>query len=78
VLVYPVPASETLILELTEIDNNLWNAFAEIHNLQGQIIKTISLTDKKTLVDTSSLAPGIYIINIFVDGERMVQKFVTK
>lgn len=59
-------------LQLTAIGARIWNVFlngaskidARIINLAGQTVLTVSAAGCEATVDASSLAPGIYVLNV--------------
>jgi len=71
--VYPNPVSDELIIEI--IGNTVPVNF-EISNAQGSVIYQGNLIEK-TRVNTSSFAPGVYLIN-FENGKTFEFKKITK
>ena len=50
-------------------------ANVQIVNVNGQVVKTASVSDNSTL-DVSSLAKGMYIVTADVDGKKVSQKVI--
>lgn len=70
--IYPTPAHNQL-----QITNALgYPATFEITNLQGVIINQKQMFNANYSVDVSTLAAGIYLINIYTDKGIVVFKFV--
>jgi hypothetical protein len=67
--IYPNPAVNNLTIESPQ------SAIIEITNIQGQLIKTFTISGK-TNIDISSLPSGVYIIEAKTDKEMTVKKFV--
>ncbi|HNW89968.1 MAG TPA: T9SS type A sorting domain-containing protein, partial [Bacteroidales bacterium] len=60
--VFPNPAKESFTIEFAEnIDNG---TFAEIYSIEGKLIKQVSVRQKKTEINISTLPSGIYIVKI--------------
>jgi len=70
ILIYPNPAKDNLTIEIYK------NATVEIVNLQGQIVKNITLTNYKNDIDIKKLIDGVYLIKITTDKEIIVKKFI--
>ena len=69
--VYPNPTKEILTIETnSNIEQRL-----EILNLFGQTVYTSNI-NKKTTVNTSTFANGVYILKLSSDKETMVKKFI--
>ena len=70
--VYPNPASDFIkvVAPISE------NATLRIINLEGKIIKTLSLISNQTLVSVRDLNAGIYMIEIEEKGSTDVIKFI--
>ncbi|MEN9323494.1 MAG: hypothetical protein RL699_1274 [Bacteroidota bacterium] len=65
VLVFPNPVHDQLSISCT----NYSNAVAELYNLQGQLLQQTPLMSTTTVLSTSNLAQGIYVVHVkTVDG----------
>jgi hypothetical protein len=52
-------------------------SYIYITNLQGQLVKTVTIGSKLQLIDIRSLQPGIYFLAAKkADGESIKQKFI--
>lgn len=69
--IYPVPASATLKIELKTNENN--PVFA-IYNLNGKSVLKGTLTKNDRTIDISKLNNGIYLINIYLSNDQVVNK----
>jgi Zn-dependent metalloprotease len=61
VKVYPVPASDRLIVAMTE---NASYTTVELTDMMGRVILTQAVTSKKEQLNVSSLASGVYLIRL--------------
>ena len=68
--VFPNPSNDKI--EIT----GLHNGTIEIFNIQGQIIKTLNITNTNTTIDISELSSGAYAIKIVTDDGTIVKKFI--
>jgi photosystem II stability/assembly factor-like uncharacterized protein len=68
--IFPNPAKDNLTIETIE------KATVEILNIEGQILKTINVADKKTTIDLRNLSSGVYIIKARTENGVVVKKFV--
>lgn len=69
--VYPVPASTEITIESPVEDVK-----ANLLDINGKIIQTISLDDLYTTIDVSSLANGVYLIELFTAHDRRLKRIV--
>jgi hypothetical protein len=73
IFIYPNPASDNLIVEVSE---NGINSIFEVYDVQGkQIIQKI-LRKEKTSIDITDLASGIYYVEVKTGDGIAVKKFV--
>ena len=70
IIIYPNPANEEV-----EIDG-IQNSTIEIINVQRQIIKTLSISNTKTIIDISKLSRGVYTIKVITDNNIIVKKLI--
>ena len=70
--VYPNPVSESLLLNLP----NMEILDIKLTDLKGKLISTID--PKKRMVDVSTLTNGIYLLSITVDGGISTRKVVVR
>ncbi len=75
---FPNPAKDKVIILTENIDNN--KASIEIINLQGKVIKTISLTEQQSnsniLIDVSNLSKGMYLVKLFNGSTIKTNKLI--
>lgn len=77
ILVYPIPTVGDLNVELSEIQGSEdW--IIELVDLQGKIVirKNIESVLKKTIVETSTLSRGTYILKVCSKREVLIKKIV--
>ena len=67
---YPNPASDKITIE------GITKAEIELFNLQGQVIKAISVSGNKTSMDISNITNGVYSIKIKTDRGIVVKKLL--
>jgi hypothetical protein len=79
--IYPNPVGEVLSIEVQSLRSG--NAQLKITNMQGEVVKSLRpfLIDNQgslTLsTDASNLAAGIYLVQLFIDGElKLTEKMV--
>lgn len=70
ILMYPNPAKENLTIEINK------DATVEIINLQGQVVKNITLTNSENTINLKGLIDGVYVIKITTDKEMVMKKLV--
>jgi len=70
--IYPNPVVEMLTIET----NSNKEQRLEIINLFGQTVYTSSIINKKTTINTSAFASGVYILKLYTDKETVVRKFI--
>jgi hypothetical protein len=68
--VYPNPTTNNLIIESPQ------SAVIEITDVQGQLIKTLTSTDNKTIIDVSAFASGVYFIKATTEKGVVIKKFI--
>jgi hypothetical protein len=67
---YPNPATNNISIE------SPLQAIIEIINIQGQLLKTLTVVGQKTTVDVSPFPSGVYIVEVRTDKGIEVKKFV--
>jgi carboxypeptidase T len=73
VSVYPNPAHTQLTININNVNNT--GVQAILYDCFGRQVKALSITDTKTIVDISTLAPGIYFLKLFTHESALpVQK----
>lgn len=77
--VFPNPAGDYLIIE-HKLEVEPENVFAEIRNIQGEIVKDLQLSGKQNqqTTDIQKLKPGIYIVTLFVNSKELESFKFTK
>lgn len=69
-MVFPNPAKDEL-----NLDGHYSNLeFIEIRNTSGSIYKNINIIDN--VIDVSDLSSGVYFINLIIDGQIVVKRFI--
>ncbi|MFN6038760.1 MAG: T9SS type A sorting domain-containing protein [Bacteroidota bacterium] len=72
-IAFPNPTNDNLVLE---IGNNIVEELQyELFDLQGKLIKSEKIVDKKVLVDMINEPSSIYYINIYNQENKKVQSF---
>lgn len=69
----PNPVSTQLAIQT---ENEMMNASATVTDLLGRIILQEKLNPTQTVIHTSNLNSGIYLLQIDAEGERLMKKFV--
>ncbi len=70
VKIFPNPANDIITISIPQ------QATIEITNIQGQIIKTLNITNQETTIDVSGLSGGVYIIKVMSDKRVVVRKLI--
>ena len=70
--IYPNPTNDNLTIET----NSTTEQRLEILNLMGQTVYTSYINNKKTTINTSAFANGVYILKLYTDKETVVRKFI--
>ena len=73
-LVYPNPFINEIKLQLSSSAHK-GEATAEMYDLLGHMIKTVKFNNELT-INTSDLAKGIYILEVYADGKSARKKIV--
>jgi hypothetical protein len=68
VMIYPNPAKSQIVVEVTEVPDNLCIRF---YNNAGQEIYNIQLQEARTEIDISALPAGIYCYKIYSAGNML-------
>jgi hypothetical protein len=69
--VYPVPASSELIIE-----SPIQMVTANLIDMNGKTLKTLSLNELYTTIDVSSLANGVYLVELVTSYDRQSKRIV--
>lgn len=72
-VVYPNPASESLLID---VGNK--NGIINIYNSQGQIVIKDIEVESKIKIEVDKLKPGLYIIELYSNKEKVYTKFIKK
>jgi hypothetical protein len=72
--VYPNPAEHELVIELSELETPVEQAF--IYDLTGKLVKEIMLGANVTRIDVTMLKKGFYILSLNICGEVHIVKFI--
>lgn len=73
-IINPNPAQYNVALQFNEILND---ASIRIRNNTGQMVKQVALSgSNKTDLDVSTLAAGVYVIEVSSPGNRKIEKLV--
>ena len=72
--IFPNPAQETLYINYTE---DLAGSKTTLYDLSGRVIMYSVLTTAKS-IDISSLKPGMYWLQIDINGQLVNRKFIKK
>jgi gamma-glutamyl:cysteine ligase YbdK (ATP-grasp superfamily) len=74
---YPNPASEEVYLRLMD---NIQKSSLEfvIYNLAGVAVKTGSVSNNITKLETGNLAPGMYLVKVIFNNKAFARKLAVK
>ena len=68
--IYPNPTTKDLTIEIPQ------KAIIEILNIDGQVIMTTAIIDRKAIIDLEGLSSGVYIIKATTDKGVVIKKFI--
>jgi hypothetical protein len=75
---FPNPTKDKVVVLVDNIENNKANI--EIVNLQGKVIKTISLTEQQSnsniMIEVSNLSKGMYLLKLFNGSTIKTSKLI--
>jgi hypothetical protein len=67
---YPNPTTNSITIEAP------YQAEIEILDIQGQLVKTFTITGNKTSIDVSALSSGVYVVEMKTEKWIAVSKFI--
>ncbi|MDR0207008.1 MAG: T9SS type A sorting domain-containing protein [Bacteroidales bacterium] len=73
VKIFPNPASDSIIIECNIVIESV-----QIFNETGQVVLSKSVKEEKTVIDTSNLLSGIYLIVVKTDNNTHTGKLIIK
>ncbi|MBP5423205.1 MAG: glycoside hydrolase family 9 protein [Paludibacteraceae bacterium] len=77
-IVYPTYFEDYIIVDMIERAYNR-SASVQLYSIDGQLIQTIDITNKiSTIIETSSLPTGFYIVKISADNDSVFYKVAKK
>jgi hypothetical protein len=71
---FPNPVETDLVISVPDYNNSA----AEVFDLQGQLLKRVSLKTEKTTINVSGFPSGTYVIIVKSDKNTAVSKFIKK
>jgi len=74
VSIFPNPASEKFFIIINDKDFN--NAVLNIFAIDGTLVKTVLLKSKSSSVRIADLQPGVYILQVDIDGQIVREKLI--
>ena len=72
VVLYPNPAKDAVTL------TGLSGAAVRIYDASGRLVNVLSVTSEDQIVDLSSNLPGLYAVEIILNGKRLVRKLMVQ
>ena len=72
--IQPNPATRYFEITLSSSELSYDGITAQIYDVQGLLLKTISLTTEKTQIDISNFAKGFYIVKIGKEAKKLIVK----
>jgi uncharacterized repeat protein (TIGR01451 family) len=73
-VIYPNPTNADLTIKWNQTENE--SAQLMISDLSGRILQVSTLTGKENKLSTESLKPGIYNLQVLLNGRQSSQRFV--
>ena len=74
--IYPNPANETITIDFNAFQND--NSFIEIYSIDGKLLKSVLIKQKKTEVNISSLSSGIYFVKVYSNTSIGIKKLIVE
>jgi hypothetical protein len=71
--VFPNPTADNLTLQISDYNNEKLSY--QLYDMQGKLLDNGQVTAKQTLMNTSSLSPATYFINVVNQKNKQVQSF---
>jgi hypothetical protein len=71
--VFPNPTADNLTLQISDYNNEKLSY--QLYDMQGKLLDNGQVTAKQTLMNTSSLLPATYFINVVNQKNKQVQSF---
>jgi hypothetical protein len=72
-LVFPNPTSDNLTLEISDYNNE--KLTYQLYDMQGKLLNNGQVTAQQTQINTASLPPATYFINVVTQENKKVQSF---
>jgi photosystem II stability/assembly factor-like uncharacterized protein len=70
------PNPVTDILNIQIFNNEFVNSSVEIFNLEGKIVKALTVNDKNVSLDISVLPMGMYVLQVKNERKNQIKKFI--
>jgi len=70
---FPNPTTENLTLQISDFNNEKLEY--QLYDMQGKMLNSGQVTAQQTLINTSSLSPATYFINVVNQKNKQVQSF---
>lgn len=74
--IFPVPATDLVTVSITDFDSE--KATIELYSMLGQQVQELSVSEKSTIIDISTLPAGIYLINVSTQNGFASKKIIKK
>ncbi len=72
--IYPNPTNRNFFLVLPEYNNQ--NVNITLRDITGRVVLTQTISKTKTLIQTSNLSNGVYLVQININGKRQTKKLI--
>lgn len=72
-ITFPNPTSDNLTLQISDYNNEKLSY--QLYDIQGKMLDNGQVTAQHTLINTSTLSPTIYFINVVNQENKKVQSF---
>ena len=72
--IQPNPANELCEISLTDVGLTMQNITVQIYNIQGLLLASLPLSNKKTQIDISNLTKGLYFVTIGHETKKLIVK----
>ncbi|MCX6248217.1 MAG: PKD domain-containing protein [Bacteroidetes bacterium] len=75
VIIYPNPATNNFTVEFPDYSFGMKSSL-DIFDVQGEVVKKVPVTERKTVVDISALPAAVYMIRVTIGNEFRMIKLV--
>ena len=72
--VYPNPATQNIIFDIPGMTSG--KISLSVHNISGKIVKKGTFIENHIVLEVSELPSGIYLVNLFIENDRISRRII--